>query len=92
LAKTLHDGTFVMDGLCFSDHTPTPGLMELKKAFAPVRAWISGVDIVVQNEYDFADLRDLTADYKVKAFDERHVFGFRKGGVAKLTSSQETSA
>ncbi|KAK9350314.1 hypothetical protein V1523DRAFT_464774 [Lipomyces doorenjongii] len=24
-----HDGTFVMDGLCFSDHTPTPGLVEL---------------------------------------------------------------
>lgn len=72
--EKLHDGTFVMDGLCFSDHTPTPGLMELKKAFAPVRAWVSDWNIVVHNERDFVDLRDLTAEYKIEAFGERHVF------------------
>jgi beta-galactosidase len=68
--EKLHDGTFVMDGLCFSDHTPTPGLTELKKVYAPVRAWVSDGHIVVQNEYDFADLHGLTADYKVEAFGE----------------------
>jgi beta-galactosidase len=77
--EKLHDGTFVMDGLCFSDHTPTPGLTELKKVFAPLRVWVNGADIVVQNEYDFADLHDLTADYKVEAFGERYVFGFGEG-------------
>jgi beta-galactosidase len=72
--EKLHDGTFVMDGLCFSDHTPTPGLMELKKVFAPVRAWVSDWNIVVHNEHDFVDLRDLTAEYKIEAFGERQVF------------------
>ena len=32
-----NDGTFVMDGLCFSNHTPTPGLTEFKKIIEPVR-------------------------------------------------------
>ncbi len=31
-----NDGTFVMDGLCFSDHSPTPGLTEYKQAIAPI--------------------------------------------------------
>lgn len=70
-SEQLHDGTFVMDGLCFSDHSPTPGLVELKNAFAPVRVWISDGDIVVQNEHDFLDLHNLKAEYKIEAFGER---------------------
>ncbi|KAL7274985.1 hypothetical protein RUND412_002079 [Rhizina undulata] len=31
-----NNGNFVLDGLCFSDHTPTPGLVEYKQAIAPV--------------------------------------------------------
>jgi beta-galactosidase len=85
--EKLHDGTFVMDGLCFSDHTPTPGLTELNKVFAPVRAWISEGDVVVLNEHDFVDLRDFTADYKIEAFGDRHVL-YSLGVVAKLTCSQ----
>jgi beta-galactosidase len=73
--ETLHDGPFVMDGLCFSDHTPTPGLAEVKRLFAPVRAWVRDRNIVVQNEHDFVDLRGLTAEYKTEAFGERHVLG-----------------
>ncbi|KAI5778873.1 hypothetical protein EDC01DRAFT_622067 [Geopyxis carbonaria] len=38
-----NDGTFVLDGLCFSDHTPTPGLAEYKQVIAPV-------EFVFQNE------------------------------------------
>ena len=67
-----------MDGLCFSDHTPTPGLTELKKVFAPIRAWVSDVDIVVKNEYDFVDLQDWTADYKIEGFGERYVMPFNE--------------
>lgn len=76
-----NDGTFVMDGLCFSDHTPTPGLRELKKVIAPVRAWWlddGGGDaksrrhlIVVSNEYDFVSLDHLTVEYVVEAFSDK---------------------
>lgn len=76
--EELHDGTFVMDGLCFSDHTPTPGLTELKKVFAPVRAWISDEDIVVQNEHDYIGLRGLTAEYKLEFLGERHVLVLKR--------------
>lgn len=31
-----NDSTFVLDGMCFPDHTPTPGLVEYKKAIEPV--------------------------------------------------------
>ncbi|CRK03658.1 hypothetical protein BN1723_020892, partial [Verticillium longisporum] len=37
-----NDKNFVMDGLCFSDHTPTPGLVEYKKAIEPVQ--VLGLD------------------------------------------------
>jgi beta-galactosidase len=65
-----NDNTFVMDGLCFSDHTPTPGLTEFKKVTEPVRAWIDGEAMVVENGYDFTDLGHLVAVYKLEILDE----------------------
>ena len=35
--EPLHDGNFVADGLLFPDRTPSPGLLEFKKVFEPVR-------------------------------------------------------
>ena len=35
--EPLHDGNFVADGLVLPDRTPSPGLLELKAVFAPVR-------------------------------------------------------
>ena len=35
--EPLHDGNFVADGLVFPDRTPSPGLLDLKKVFEPVR-------------------------------------------------------
>lgn len=35
--EPLHDGNFVIDGLLFPDRTPSPGLLDLKKAYEPVR-------------------------------------------------------
>ena len=70
---TPHDGTFVMDGMCFSDHTPTPGLTELKKVAQPVRAWVNENEIIIENLYDFVALDHLTATYKVEAIGERYV-------------------
>ncbi|KIX07814.1 uncharacterized protein Z518_02468 [Rhinocladiella mackenziei CBS 650.93] len=67
-----NDGTFVMDGLCNSDHTPTPGLAELKKVFAPIRAWVddSGDAIVIENGFHFKGLDDYIARFEVEAFQE----------------------
>ncbi|KAK3947656.1 glycosyl hydrolases family 2, TIM barrel domain-containing protein [Pseudoneurospora amorphoporcata] len=33
-----NDGTFVMDGLLYSTHKPTPGLLELQKVYQPMKA------------------------------------------------------
>ncbi len=35
--EPLHDGNFITDGLVFPDRTPSPGLVEVKAVFAPVR-------------------------------------------------------
>ncbi|KAK2761154.1 hypothetical protein FQN54_001675 [Arachnomyces sp. PD_36] len=70
---TPHDGTFVMDGICFSDHSPTPGLTELKKVAQPVRGSVSGDEIIIENLYDFVGLDHLAANYKVEALGERSV-------------------
>ncbi|MET7401209.1 glycoside hydrolase family 2 TIM barrel-domain containing protein [Dactylosporangium sp. NPDC005572] len=44
--EELHDGNFVADGLLFPDRTPSPGLLDLKKAVEPVRiALVDGLTI-----------------------------------------------
>ena len=35
--EPLHDGNFVIDGLLFPDRTPSPGLLDVKKAYEPIR-------------------------------------------------------
>jgi beta-galactosidase len=35
--EVVHDGNFVADGLLFPDRTPSPGLLDAKKVFEPVR-------------------------------------------------------
>ncbi|KAH1337596.1 hypothetical protein KXV68_000844 [Aspergillus fumigatus] len=68
---TPHDGNFVLDGLLFSDHTPAPGITELKKAYAPVRVW-PGEDgtLVVANDYNFVGLEGLQASYKIEVLGD----------------------
>ncbi|KAK9254585.1 glycosyl hydrolases family 2, TIM barrel domain-containing protein [Lipomyces tetrasporus] len=46
----LHDGTFVMDGLCFSDHSPAPGLIEVKKAYEPVLVALKDGRLEIKSE------------------------------------------
>lgn len=70
-----NDNAFVMDGLCFSDHTATPGLTEFKKVIEPVRSWVDGENLVVENGYDFSDLSHLVATYSVELLNgERYVY------------------
>ncbi|KAJ9132113.1 Beta-galactosidase [Pleurostoma richardsiae] len=66
-----NDGTFVMDGLCFSTHQPTPGLTEFKKAIQPVGFSVKDDKILVENKYDVVDLGHLQATFKVEEFGEQ---------------------
>jgi beta-galactosidase len=66
-----NDGTFVMDGLCNSEHKPTPGLVELKKVFEPIKARVVGDNMVIENEYDFIGLEGVRAHYKIESFQDR---------------------
>lgn len=67
-----NDHTFVMDGLCNSEHNPTPGLIELKKVFQPVKFEVDDADrIMITNEYDFVDLGHLDGSYTIEAFDDK---------------------
>lgn len=60
-----NDGNFVMDGLCDSDHSPGPGLIELKYAYQPVAltAHVSAHDLShsvhIENLHDFTDLDEF---------------------------------
>jgi beta-galactosidase len=54
--EELHDGNFVMDGLFFADRTPSPGALQLKKTFEPVRLEVDAARVIVTNRYDVRDL------------------------------------
>lgn len=71
--EELHDGTFVMDGLCNSQHEPTPGLLELTKVYQPVLMSIVDQILVVENTYDFIGLEHLDATFKLEEFGQRWV-------------------
>jgi beta-galactosidase len=51
--EPVHDGNFVIDGLVFPDRAPSPGLLEAKAVFAPVRIAIDPVarTISVENRH-----------------------------------------
>ena len=66
-----HDGTFVMDGLLHSTHEPTPGLMELKKAYQPLELSVKDGKLVIRNKYDFVSVEHLAASYKIEEFGQR---------------------
>jgi beta-galactosidase len=63
-----NDYNFVMDGLCFANHTPTPGLVEYKKAIEPVQTLsIKGSEVTIINRYDFISLDHLACTWSVLA-------------------------
>ncbi|KAL2848764.1 glycosyl hydrolases family 2, TIM barrel domain-containing protein [Aspergillus pseudodeflectus] len=61
-----NDGHFALDGVLFSDHTPTPGLIEYKKAIEPVKV-ISNTHgkAMIMNRYDFITLDHLQCVYTI---------------------------
>jgi beta-galactosidase/evolved beta-galactosidase subunit alpha len=63
-----NDGNFVMDGLTYSDHTPTPGLIEYKKVIEPVHVSAVNLDegqVLLTNRYDFSSLDHLSLSWNV---------------------------
>ncbi len=63
-----NDGNFVLDGLCFPDRTPSPGLTEYKKVIEPVK--IEAIDalagkIKLTNRYDFLSLDHLCCAWSI---------------------------
>ena len=47
--------------------------IELKKTYAPVRGWVEGDQLVIENEYLFNGLDHLSADMKIEVFGDRSV-------------------
>jgi beta-galactosidase/beta-glucuronidase len=67
-----NDGNFITDGLLFSDRTPSPGLIELKKVIEPVKVSAvllspTGAKLSILNRYDFISLDHLSTSWKVEA-------------------------
>lgn len=68
-----NDYNFVMDGLCFANHTPTPGLEEYAKAIEPVQTLKIKADkkrraaVTIVNRYDFITLDHLRCVWSVVA-------------------------
>ncbi len=65
-----HDRNFVIDGLVFPDHTPSPALHAYKYAIQPLK--VSQLDIAdgsvsITNRYDFLDLSHLNCQYRITA-------------------------
>ena len=65
-----NDSNFVMDGLCYSDHTPTPGLQELKKVFEPVKTRLEGDQLTISNIQDHASLEELEVQWEAMELPE----------------------
>ncbi|CAK7220642.1 hypothetical protein SBRCBS47491_004257 [Sporothrix bragantina] len=66
-----NDANFALDGLCFSNHTPTPGLTEYAKAIEPVQV-VDGVNIdkdatsvTIINRYDTVSLDHLVCQASI---------------------------
>ncbi|MDA0161045.1 DUF4981 domain-containing protein [Solirubrobacter ginsenosidimutans] len=94
--EPLHDGNFVADGLLFPDRTPSPGLVELKKVFEPVRIG-AGTDggLRIENRFMFRDLSHLTFVWFVEeegapvVAGELRVGALPAGAVAELPLPDE---
>jgi beta-galactosidase len=64
--EELHDGHFVADGLLFPDRSPSPGLVEVKKVFEPLRISADGDGIRLESTRDLVALDGLAAEWTLE--------------------------
>jgi beta-galactosidase len=88
--EPLHDGHLVAAGLLFPDRTPSPGLVELKKVYEPVRIVGASGALRVENRFLFRDLSHLRFEWTLEeegvavASGELRVGPLPAGAVAEL--------
>jgi len=85
-----NDGNFCTDGLVWPDRTPHPGMMEVKKLYAPVSAKLKDADkgiIEIRNKQFFASLEWITVLWEL-LLDGRLV---ESGTLPKLSIPAEKS-
>ncbi|KAF7560158.1 hypothetical protein G7046_g3989 [Stylonectria norvegica] len=74
---------FIMDGMLFSSHTPTPGLVEYAKAIEPVQSLsLSGSRITIVNRYDFIGLEHLVCSWTIVS-ENKTILG-SPGGIVEI--------
>ncbi|MGK7222474.1 glycoside hydrolase family 2 TIM barrel-domain containing protein [Kocuria flava] len=64
--EPVHDGTFVLDGLCTADGTPKPGLPEYASVVDPLRLDVTPGTAVVGNGHDHTVLTGLRLQWAVR--------------------------
>ncbi len=69
--ETLHDGTFIADGLLLPDRSPSPGMIELAATYEPVRLEPTGSGIRVRNRWAFTSTDDVELGWVLEADGER---------------------
>ncbi|MEU6712001.1 glycoside hydrolase family 2 TIM barrel-domain containing protein [Nonomuraea sp. NPDC046802] len=82
--EPIHDSNFVIDGLVFPDRTPSPGLLDLKKVFEPVRFEFGDGVVRIVNRHDFLDLTHLDFLVTVEDSAEHRLEVPAGGGEVKL--------
>ncbi|MFC4007238.1 glycoside hydrolase family 2 TIM barrel-domain containing protein [Nonomuraea purpurea] len=87
--EPVHDSNFVIDGLVFPDRTPSPGLLDLKKVFEPVRFEFGDGVVRIVNRYDFLDLAHLDFLVTVEDSAEHRLEVPAGGGEVKLPALPE---
>lgn len=63
-----NDYNFIMDGLLYSNHTPSSNMVEFAKSIEPVQTLaIDGNKITIINRYDFVGLEHLVCSWEIVA-------------------------
>ncbi|KAK9427421.1 beta-galactosidase [Lipomyces doorenjongii] len=65
-----NDSTFVIDGIVYSDHTPTQIMEEVKKVMQPVGIEYNVGELKITNLYDFVSLEHLGIDWLITALPQ----------------------
>lgn len=65
-----NDGNFVMDGLCKSEHVPSPGLTALKQSYSPILLRRKGDRVQARSFFDFTDTNDIECSWTVTRYSD----------------------